>query len=105
MAHLLRLPGLIDIHVHLRDPGQTNKEDFYTGTCAALAGGVTTVLDMPNNARPIFSLPDLVEKEKIAKVKAVCDWGIYFGSDGKNIQEFEKVKDRAAGLKLYLSHT
>ena len=48
MGKLLRLPGLIDIHVHLRDPGQTHKEDFLTGTSAALAGGVTTVFDMPN---------------------------------------------------------
>jgi len=44
----IRLPGLIDIHVHLRDPGQTHKEDFLTGTLAALSGGFTTILDMPN---------------------------------------------------------
>lgn len=49
---LYRLPGLIDAHVHLRDPGGTHKEDFLTGTQAALAGGVTAVLDMPNNSPP-----------------------------------------------------
>ncbi|HIC93410.1 MAG TPA: dihydroorotase, partial [Anaerolineae bacterium] len=50
---LCTLPGLIDVHVHLRDPGGTHKEDFHTGTAAALAGGVTAVLDMPNNFPPI----------------------------------------------------
>jgi len=103
MSNILQLPGLIDIHVHLRDPGQTHKEDFYTGTAAALAGGVTTVFDMPNNARPIFSKYALFEKEKIAREKAVCDWGLYFGTDGKNVDEFAKVKDRVVGLKIYLS--
>jgi dihydroorotase len=48
----LRLPGPIDVHVHLRDPGATHKEDFSTGTAAALAGGVVAVLDMPNNTPP-----------------------------------------------------
>ena len=48
----LILPGLIDPHVHLRDPGQTNKEDFLSGTSAALSGGFTTILDIPNNKIP-----------------------------------------------------
>ena len=47
-ARVLRLPGFIDIHVHLREPGATHKEDFASGTAAALAGGVTMVLAMPN---------------------------------------------------------
>lgn len=105
MKKIIRLPGLIDIHVHLRDPGQTFKEDFYTGTCAALAGGVTTVFDMPNNIEPIFSYDKLIEKINIAKKKAVCDWGLYFGTDGKNIEEFEKVKNFVVGLKIYLNLT
>lgn len=102
---LLKLPGLIDPHVHLRDPGQTNKEDFYTGTSAALAGGYTTVLDMPNNESPTTSLERLEKKSKIAKGKIVCDVGFYFGSLGDNIGEFKKVKNRVYGLKLYLNQT
>lgn len=102
---LISLPGLIDPHVHLRDPGQTEKEDFYTGTCAALAGGFTTILDMPNNITPITTLELLEEKIKIAKEKIVCDVGFYFGSMGDNINEFEKVKNQASGLKLYLNET
>ncbi|MBM3284147.1 amidohydrolase family protein [Candidatus Gottesmanbacteria bacterium] len=105
MATIVRLPGLIDIHVHLRDPGQISKEDFYTGTYAALAGGVTTVFDMPNNLEPIFWHDKLFEKLKIAGNKAVCDWGLYFGSDGKNIEEFPKIIDKVVGLKIYLNLT
>jgi dihydroorotase len=60
MSEVLRLPGLVDVHVHLREPGQTDKEDFDTGTRAALAGGFTTVLDMPNNALPITT-PERLE--------------------------------------------
>ncbi len=101
----MKLPGLIDIHVHLRDPGQTHKEDFFTGTSAALAGGVTSVFDMPNNLRPIFTLEALQEKMEIAKQKAVCDYGFYFGTDGENIDEFSKVKDLVVGLKVYLTLT
>ena len=55
MAKIVRLPGLVDIHVHFRDPGETHKEDFYTGTLSALANGVTTVFDMPNNLTPVFT--------------------------------------------------
>lgn len=101
----LMLPGLIDPHVHLRDPGQTYKEDFYTGTSAALAGGFTTVLDMPNNKTPITTLEGLEEKIKIAKEKIVCDVGFYFGSMGDNLEEFKKVRGKVKGLKLYLNET
>ncbi len=101
----LILPGLIDPHVHLRDPGQTNKEDFYTGTCAAIAGGFTTILDMPNNKIPITTNKLLNEKIKIAKGKIACDVGFHFGSLGDNINELKKIKQKVTGLKLYLSLT
>ncbi len=64
---MLTLPGLIDPHVHFRTPGQSHKEDFTTGTQAAIAGGFTTVIDMPNNANPVTSLSVLNEKRKIAE--------------------------------------
>lgn len=101
----ITLPGLIDPHVHLRDPEQTQKEDFFTGTSAALAGGFTTVIDMPNNLIPITSNEKLNNKIAIARNKIVCDVGFYFGSMGDNLDEFEKVKDKIMGLKLYLNHT
>lgn len=103
MSNLIRLPGLIDIHVHLRDPGQTYKEDFYTGTCAALAGGVTAVFDMPNNLQPILTREKLLEKLEIVGQKAVCDFGLYFASDGNNTVELKKVTDNAVGLKVFLN--
>lgn len=102
---IIRLPGLIDIHVHLRDPGETHKEDFFSGTRAALAGGITAVFDMPNNKVPVFTRQVLDEKIKIAKAKAVSDWGLYFGSTGDNIGEFASVADKVVGLKVYLSKT
>ncbi|MFA6081512.1 MAG: amidohydrolase family protein [Patescibacteria group bacterium] len=102
---MIRLPGLIDVHVHLRDPGQTEKEDFYTGTLAALAGGFTTILDMPNNKVPITSIRALEEKQKIASEKKVCDVGFFFGSLGENLEDFNKIQSKVFGLKIYLNQT
>ncbi|RJR14633.1 dihydroorotase, partial [Candidatus Microgenomates bacterium] len=59
---LQKFPGLIDIHVHLREPGAIQKEDFYTGSRAALKGGITFILDMPNNSTPTFSPKALEDK-------------------------------------------
>lgn len=105
MSKIITLPGLIDPHVHLRDPGQTHKEDFYTGTSAALAGGYTTIVDMPNNLEPITTKARLDEKIAIAKQKAVCDIGFNFGTLGDNFEEFAKVQDKVMGLKIYLNVT
>lgn len=102
---IITLPGLIDLHVHLRTPGQEYKEDFYTGTQAALAGGFTTIIDMPNNKVPITTEERLKEKIRIAKKDTVNNLGFYFGSLGDNLAEFKKVKDRVMGLKLYLNET
>lgn len=102
---LVKLPGLVDPHVHLRDPGQTEKEDFSTGTKAALAGGYTTVLDMPNNKTPIFTQDALSVKIKTAEKKIFCDIGFYFGTVGDNLDEFDKVKNKVFGLKVYLNKT
>lgn len=105
MTKSIGLPGFIDIHAHFRDPGQTHKEDFYTGTLSAISGGVTTVFDMPNNKPPVTSSKTLNEKLKIASRKAVSDYGLYFGTDGKNLSEFDKVASKVIGLKLYLEET
>ncbi|MDO8460907.1 MAG: amidohydrolase family protein, partial [bacterium] len=101
----LILPGLIDPHVHLREPGNTQKEDFYTGTAAALAGGYTTIMDMPNNNPPATTLERLEEKISLAKKKIVCDVSFHFGSLGDNLNQFTKVKHKVTGLKLYLNET
>jgi len=102
-----KLPGLIDVHVHLREPAGTHKEDFYTGTRAAVKGGFTFVIDMPNNpGAPTISAERLEEKIALSK-KAVCNVGFHFGTNGKNLDEFSKIWDnpRVFGLKIYMSHT
>ena len=101
----ITLPGLIDIHVHLRTPGQEEKEDFTTGTEAAVAGVFTTVFDMPNNKVPITTPERLEEKIGLARGKIFSDIGFYFGSLGDNLDEFEKVAPKVYGLKLYLNET
>ncbi|MBI4790890.1 MAG: dihydroorotase family protein [Chloroflexi bacterium] len=97
------LPGLIDAHVHLRDPGATHKEDFASGTRAALAGGVTTVLDMPNNPQPTTTREALDEKRSIAQEKAACDCAFFVGATQGNADECGNVG--AVGVKLYLGAT
>ncbi|MDQ1290075.1 MAG: Amidohydro-rel protein [Actinomycetota bacterium] len=105
MPEPLRLPGLVDLHVHLRDPGQTAKEDFLTGTGAALAGGFTTVLDMPNNAVPVTTSELLEAKGSVARSRIVCDTGLYLGSLGEDLAELSDPSGLAWGLKLYLNRT
>ncbi len=98
----LVLPGLIDSHVHFRDPGGTHKEDFLTGTQAALAGGVTTILDMPNTQPPTVNRERLAEKAALAAEKAVVDYGFYLGATESNVEEAATASDAAVALKLYM---
>ncbi len=99
---LLVLPGLIDSHVHFRDPGAPQKEDFLSGTQAAIAGGVTTILDMPNTQPSTNSRAHLREKAEIAAAKAVADYGLYVGATDTNVEETAAVADEVAALKLYM---
>lgn len=103
----MKFPGLIDVHVHLREPGANQKESFETGTRAAVAGGVTYILDMPNNSIPTFTLEALEEKISRVRATAVCDVGFHFGTDGKNTALFATVaaKPEVFGLKVYCNHT
>ena len=103
---LLRLPGLIDPHVHLREPGLTYKEDLFSGTCAALAGGFTTVLDMPNTRPPTSNRRRLIEKIRLASAKAVSDVGFFVAAtnDAPPGAAAEAGK-LACGLKIYVSDT
>ncbi len=101
----LRLPGLIDPHVHLREPGATHKEDFESGTRAALAGGITMVLAMPNTQPPLIDDASLKLAETAAAQKAVCDYGIHLGASGENVDTAASLADRVTGLKMYLDVT
>jgi carbamoyl-phosphate synthase/aspartate carbamoyltransferase/dihydroorotase len=102
---MIKLPGLIDPHVHLREPGATHKEDYDSGTSAALAGGITLVLAMPNTKPPIFDAETLDLALNAAKQKARCDYGQFVGAGPDNAGWDETVSQRAAGLKMYLDST
>lgn len=101
---LFILPGLIDMHVHFRDPGFLQKEDFHTGSVAAAAGGVTTVIDMPNTNPPTLTVKALEEKRAIAAAKSVVNYGFYMGVSKDNIEEIKKAEN-IAGVKLYMGST
>ena len=102
---MIKLPGLIDPHVHVREPGQTHKENWDTVTQAALAGGVTTILAMPNTQPPIFDEETLNLALDAAKQKARCDYGQYVGAGPDNADILPVLADKAAGLKMYLDST
>jgi carbamoyl-phosphate synthase/aspartate carbamoyltransferase/dihydroorotase len=104
-THMLELPGLIDPHVHLREPGATHKEDFASGTMAALAGGFTTVLAMPNTQPPITDRATLAEAKALAKRKAYCDYGIFLGAGRDNLLTATDLVDQVCGMKMYLDQT
>ncbi len=99
----LILPAAIDSHVHMRDPGATHKEDFATGSLAALHGGVTCVLDMPNTDPPTITPDALKEKTVTAASKSVVDFGLFAGvQPGVDI---EGLAAGAVGFKLYMAGT
>lgn len=101
---LLVLPGLVDPHVHLREPGDTHKEDFASGTAAALAGGFTTVLAMPNTRPPITDRATLEEATRLAATKAVCDVGLFVGATPHNAADVAGLTG-SVGLKVYMGAT
>ena len=102
---MLRLPGLIDPHVHLREPGETHKEDFDSGTAAALAGGFTMVLAMPNTQPPLTDRDSLGLAHQAAQAKARCDYGIFLGAGGDDASYPPDLADQVCGLKMYLDQT
>lgn len=97
----LVFPGLVDIHVHLRDLELSYKEDFTTGTQAAVVGGVSSVLDMPNTKPVTNSLSALKTKKEIAKKKILCDTG-FFSLLPNEIHEIEAIiREGAVGFKIF----
>lgn len=101
----MKLPGLIDPHVHLREPGATHKEDWDSGTAAALAGGFTALLAMPNTQPPITDAEALSIALDAARKKARCDYAQYLGAGADNIAVLPELASGAAGLKMYLDQT
>lgn len=94
------LPGAIDVHVHFRSPGFEYKEDWKSGSEAALSGGVTTVMDMPNTKPQTVTLNDFLEKKKLASENSLVNFDIYMAATGDNLSEIAKVK-KLRGVKVY----
>lgn len=101
---LFVVPGAIDMHVHLREPGLSHKEDFETGTAAAAAGGVTTVMEMPNTLPPVTNAAALAEKREIASGRASVNYGFFFGATEDNLEEIQKAEN-VVGVKICLAET
>ena len=102
---MLKLPGLIDVHVHMRDPGAPQKEDWDSGTAAALAGGFTMVLAMPNTQPPVTDAESLSRTRDAAAARARCDYGVFLGAADHNAGLWQELSGGTAGLKLYLNNT
>ncbi|HZX19582.1 MAG TPA: dihydroorotase family protein [archaeon] len=100
---LLILPGAIDVHVHFRVPGAEYKEDWFSGSLAALHGGVTTVMDMPNTNPATTTKKALEEKREIAKKTSFVDFDLYMAATNDNLSEIENANLR--GVKVYYGST
>ena len=99
----LVLPGAIDPHVHFRDPGFPQKEDFTSGSLSAVFGGVTTVFDMPNTKPPVTTASDVAEKYLAVRGKSHIDYGLYCGLGHKT--RVDRAALVAAAFKIYLGET
>ncbi len=104
MAGLI-LPGLVDVHTHLRVPGGEHKEDFATGTAAALAGGITQILGMPNTTPPLATLAALRQAREVARRTIRCDVGLFAGASPHHVGELPTLAGEAVALKIYLNDT
>ncbi|MCL2271579.1 MAG: dihydroorotase family protein [Treponema sp.] len=96
------LPGVIDAHVHFRDPGLTEKEDFQTGSIAAAFGGITMIADMPNTIPATSTADYFNDKISIAKEKSYIDFALFALLTNENIEEMENLKKAGAlGFKVF----
>ena len=98
------LPGVIDPHVHFRDPGNPEKEDLESGSRAAAAGGITSFLDMPNTSPNATNRLALEEKIAAASKKAVTHHGFFIGATTNNVSELQSVQgmDGICGIKIFM---
>ena len=98
------LPGIIDVHTHMRDPGLTHKEDFTSGSKACARGGVTTFIDMPNTIPVTVTEKALMDKKDMMVGRSYVDYGFHFGGSKKdNSEEIKKVLNKVASTKIFLN--
>jgi dihydroorotase len=98
------LPGVIDTHVHFREPGFTHKEDLETGSRAAVLGGVTAVFEMPNTEPPTIGASPLAEKIRRARGRMHCDFAFFVGGTPTNIPDLPELErlPGCAGVKVFM---
>lgn len=98
------LPGIIDPHVHMRDPGMTHKEDFTTGSMACAKGGITLFFDMPNTVPNTITKEALEDKKKEMKNKSYVDYVFWFGgSRADNHEAVKSVQNEVIGTKVFMN--
>ncbi len=100
---LYLIPGIIDDQVHFREPGLTYKGDIYTESKAAVAGGVTSFMDMPNTNPPAITNKLLEEKYKLGAQKSLANYSFYLGTSNTNIEEVKRVDVKnVSGIKIFM---
>ena len=97
------LPGCIDTQTHFREPGSTDTEDLNSGSRAAIAGGITSVFEMPNTNPPTSNMKEFQRKLDLAKNRMYCNYGFYFGATPDNANDLANLKDLegCCGIKLF----
>lgn len=97
------MPGVIDTHVHFREPGLTHKADIFTESCAAALGGVTSYIDMPNTSPQTTTLETLADKQKLGAENSVVNYSFFFGATNDNVNLFAQLnKATTPGIKLFM---
>jgi dihydroorotase len=97
------IPGVIDTHVHFREPGLTQKGDFYTESKAAIAGGITSFMDMPNTLPQTISMELFNQKAELAAQKSLANFSFYLGATNDNVDELLNVDpQKVCGIKIFM---
>ena len=99
----LLIPGVIDDQVHFREPGLTHKADIYTESRAAVAGGITSFMEMPNTNPQTITIEELEKKYKLAASRSLSNFAFYLGATNDNLEEIRKLKPgQSAGIKIFM---
>ncbi len=102
---LYTMPGAIDDQVHFREPGLTHKANIYTESKAAVAGGITSFMEMPNTMPPVFTEDLLEHKYTLASAASLANYSFYMGTSNDNIEEILKInknKNNVCGVKIFM---
>ena len=97
------LPGMIDDQVHFREPGMTYKGDIESESMAAVMGGITSYMEMPNCSPPTTNIKNIIDKKNIAKYKSHANYSFYLGAANDNQKEILKIKPNdVCGIKIFM---